>query len=876
MEGHAERFWDELSKTYQAAGSPPLKKLVALGGRLQPPLRSSDATISDWLSGKTVPSKGSSKFFLFVVVRMEKCAAQRPVKGGGGSWRARDRAWWEQLLDRARAERTPAPEGGGPAGPVQLPTPDDLFVGRDEPLRALMDWLEPGAVQSRRPSGSGRGGQGPQDGSEAALRTTASAAALEVTGMGGVGKTTLVVEAARQAVARGWYSGGVLFADLRGHSPIDDAVPDEVLDAFLRTLRPRREPPPVLTEKVRCWGELLDELAAQQRPLLIVLDNVREAGRFTELLPPLPHRALLTSRHTHLNTIRHRVVLAPFPPAEAELFVRLRLRGPNHGLVPAPDHVAMSADDEQVRRIAELCGQLPLALRIVAAVVRSEPDRSLRERVDELARNLLDGMEDDDTDVEGRPLTVRACFSFCYGHLTAARARAFRLLAAAPGQDVSTASAAVLLDVPMDAARLALRGLAGMHLVERSGRGSHELPEAERDHWSMHDLIRLYGEERGRTHAGEDGREDAVGRLLLHYRDGARSAAGIPVITNEDEGVLVALAHRRAVVWLEAERVNVVEAAVSSPASEWRVDLALALDEFFSDRRYYSEWARLAASAVDACRQGHGDRHKEFRALGALASALTGLGRIDEALTALDDADDVAVLLGDRAQALVAQERGVVLANAGRPEEALGSYEAAAALFQAVGDPGGLARTRRLMGDTWSRYGRSEDAEAAYLAAVHFYRMDNDVREEARALGCLGTAQSALGHHQEAIESLEISTEYASRANDVRSHIAGLCQLGLALHRAGQPQASLKHLRAAEQRARMFIYHEDQLGGVLVCLGLVLKERGRFRTALAVFIEAVDVLREVGDAQRLAAAEQALRQLRRILERRRRRRRLSR
>ncbi|MEU0646082.1 tetratricopeptide repeat protein [Streptomyces umbrinus] len=746
-------------------------------------------------------------------------------------------------------------------------------MGREEPLRTLMAWLEPGAGESKGLERRRPGEQGSQDGSATVVRTTASAAALEVIGMGGVGKTTLVVEAARRAVARGWYPGGVLFANLRGHSPSHDAAPDETLDAFLRTLRPREEPLPVLAEKLRRWRQLLDELAAQQRPLLIVLDNVRQAGRITELLPALPHRALLTSRHTHPDAIRHRVVLAPFPPAEAELFVRLRLREPDQDSVTAPDRVAMPAHEEQVRRIAELCGWLPLALRIVVAVLRTEPDRSLRERVDELARNLLDGMEDDDTDAEGRPLTVRACFSFCYGHLATSRARAFRLLAAAPGQDVSTDAAAVLLGVSVDAARLALRGLAGMHLLERSRRGSHELSETALEHWSMHDLLRLYAEERGRIHMEEDGRATAVVRLLHHYHAAARSAAAIPRATGMEEVVSVLYAQRRAEVWLEAERVNVVEAAISAPASAWRVDLALELEEFFSKRHYHAEWARLAAAAVDACRQGYGDRRKEFRTLGDLAEALTGLGRFDEALAALDDADEVAGLLGHRAPALVVQQRGVVLAEAGRLEEALRSYERAYALFHEAGDQAGLADTLRRIGDTWCGLGRPAPAETAYQTAVTYYRMVNDTPGAAAALGSLGNTQAALGHHEEAIESMMIATDYAARNRDVGSHIIGLCNLGLAFHSAGRLRESMEHLRAAEQQARMFLYHEDLLGAVLLRLGLVLKDRGRFRAAHAAFAEAVDVFRELGDAQRLAEAEWTLTRLRRIMERQRLRRR---
>ncbi|WP_307679902.1 tetratricopeptide repeat protein [Streptomyces sp. V4I2] len=832
--------------------------MLAWGRDSKPPVESSTSTVSDWLSGNTIPGTASTEFFLIMVIGLEERAAARP-KGEGGFWTKRDKPWWEQFLTAARAERAPRTA----AGPVQLPTADGLFVGREEPLGGLMDWLDP--------AGGSRDVPGPWEGLEMPARATAAASVLEVTGMGGVGKTALVVEAARQAVERGWFPGGVLFANLRGHSTGHDAIPEETLDAFLRALRPREEPPSVPAEKVRRWRKLLDELAAQQKRLLIVLDNVRQAGQITELFPFLPHRALVTSRHTHTDAIRQRLVLAPFPPAEAEQFVRLRLAEPGHGQVAAPDRDTEAAHADDVRRVAELCGQLPLALRIVVALLRTEPDRSLRERVDELDRTLLDGMEADDTDAEGRPLTVRACFSFCYRHLPAPRAQAFRLLAAAPGQDVSTASAAVLLGVPEDAARLSLRGLATMHLVERSRRGGHELSEAERDHWSMHDLIRLYAEELGRAHASEDGREEAVLRLMHHYRDAARFAAEIPVIRRKEDALGAVLAHRRADVWLEAERVNVVAAATTAPASTWRVELALALEEFLSKRRYYAEWARLAESAVDACRRGHGNRHQEFRALGDLSEALAGLGQFEKALATLDDAREVAPFLGSLAHALVAQQRGVVLGEADRPEEALRSYEAAEALFRQHGDPARLADCLCQIGETWLRCGHPEKAEEAYQAAVAYYRMATDTRGEATALGALGTAQSMLGHHDEAVESLKIATEYTAHTRDLARHIAHLSNLGLTFHRAGRAQESLDHLQEAARLARMFLYHEDQLGRVLMCFGQVLKEQGRLQAAQTVLSKAVYVFRQLaGDPQNLAHAEQDLGRLRRTLERRRR------
>ncbi|KUN59236.1 hypothetical protein AQJ54_39930 [Streptomyces griseorubiginosus] len=866
MAGQSDRFWEELSRTHRAAGAPTLEVMLAWGRAGDPPVVSSPSTVNDWLLGKTIPGPASRAFFLLMVAELERRAAER-ARGGGGFWTVRDQAWWERILTAARAERAPR----SVAGPVQLPTAGAVFVGREEPLRRLMGWLAPAGQDTRAP--------GPQREREATARASSSASVLEVTGMGGVGKTALVVEAARRAAKQGWFEGGVLFADLRGHSAGQDVVAEEAVDAFLRTLRPREEPPSVPAEKVRRWRTLLDELAGQDKPLLIVLDNVRQAGQLAELFPCLPHRALVTSRHTHTDAIRHRIVLSPFPPAEAEQFVRLRLAEPGHGQVAECGRAVEAAHGDDVRRVAELCGWLPLALRIVVAVLRTEPDRSLRERVDELARTLLDGMEDDDTDAEGRPLTVRACFSFCYGHLTPARARAFRLLAAAPGPDLSTASASVLLGVSTDAARLALRGLAGMHLLERSQRGSDRLAETEIEHWSMHDLLRLYADELGRAHADEDKREDAVLRLLHRYRKIAQAAASRPLITPADNPIETLKLHRWVVVWLEMERVNVVAAATSALASPWLVDLALELAEFFGTRRYYAEWARLASSAVDACRSGQGDRGTKAAALRGLAKALTGLGRFDEALTALNDAVEAAAPLDYRLGALLAQERGVVLERANRLEEARNCYETAAAVFDRAGEPLFLADTLRHIGDIWVRCNRFDKAVSAYQNALMYYRVNADKRGEAMALGSLGVAQSGAGHHRDAIEFLETATQYASHT-DLSIYIDSLYQLGMAFHRAGQPQAALKELRKAEQLAREFTYPVDTLGEavkqpglenqlveVLLGLGRVLMECRRPQAARWVLTEAVDILRELGDTQRLAVVEEVLTRLPRPLHR---------
>ncbi|MFE1839893.1 tetratricopeptide repeat protein [Streptomyces sviceus] len=128
-----------------------------------------------------------------------------------------------------------------------------------------------------------------------------------------------------------------------------------------------------------------------------------------------------------------------------------------------------------------------------------------------------------------------------------------------------------------------------------------------------------------------------------------------------------------------------------------------------------------------------------------------------------------------------------------------------------------------------------------------------------------------MGHHDEAIESLKIATHYTGKTRDLTGFIANLANLGLTFHRAGRPKESLEHLQEAAGLARSFLYHDDQLAQVLMCLGQVLKERGRLRAAHTVLSEAVSVFRQlVGDPRHLTQAQRSLGRLSRTLERRRR------
>src|SRR5215472_3701929 len=91
-----------------------------------------------------------------------------------------------------------------------LPDESRVFAGRDADLKQLMDLLNPAGPET------------------AAVRVSA------VAGMGGVGKTELVLHAAHAALRNGWFPGGVLFVDVFGYDPQRRVEAGIALEGMLR------------------------------------------------------------------------------------------------------------------------------------------------------------------------------------------------------------------------------------------------------------------------------------------------------------------------------------------------------------------------------------------------------------------------------------------------------------------------------------------------------------------------------------------------------------------------------------------------------------------------------------------------------------------
>src|SRR5262249_48607638 len=148
----------------------------------------------------------------------------------------------------------------------------------------------------------------------------------------------------------------------------------------------------------------------------------------------------------------------------------------------------VDAEPEAVRSVTELCGHLPLALRVAGNWAATRTNWSLQR----LATRLAD--EDRRLDaLSAGDLRINSAFSLSYTRLAPGAARMFRLLSLVPGSDFSRPMAAVLAGVPLAEAEDLLEELleAGLLVTSRE------------DRFRFHDLLRLYARSRHRVEASE-------------------------------------------------------------------------------------------------------------------------------------------------------------------------------------------------------------------------------------------------------------------------------------------------------------------------------------------------------------------------------------
>ncbi|MEV5017177.1 tetratricopeptide repeat protein [Streptomyces sp. NPDC053780] len=621
-----------------------------------------------------------------------------------------------------------------------------------------------------------------------------------VTGMGGVGKTALAVEAAHRVRARGWFRGGTLFVNLRGYDE-DPVTADQAVLALLDALGVRdSDLPPTVDRQYDAYQTLL---AARRDRMLLILDNASDPAQYLPLLPGTDHHRILITSRDRPDALPVRLIdLETLTPDESVALVSRALHNSDDR------DERPQGEPEALRHLVDLCGHLPLALQIAAGILRRRRHRDIASLVAEIrgagdTTTILD-RGSPGTDLYGRTLVLRPVLETSYRRLPPDQARLLRLLCLAPGAETGTEAITALANLDTESALLLLEDLAARYLVTPVRRADYP---ASPIGWRVHDLVRLFGASlvAADTSLQEEG-ASARERMLDFYHQWAASAddrlnwvPGMP----EPEGFA---SRAQALTWMDSERTGLVAAvqwAKEPRYTDTGVRLAVRLVRYLDWRRYYDEWITVTRTAQEAAHCA-GNHVSEATAYDRLGTALREVGRSRDAIDAHMRSRDLFQATEDRHGEAVAWESlGLALMEAGLLEEAINADIRARTLFQATEDRRGEGNTWNHLGSALLKAGQVREAIDAFTCARNLYQAVEDHNRAGMAWHNLGVALAQADRLKDAIEAFRQASNNHREFEDWHRAGGALNNLALAHQAIGRPtEAHTYFIQCAEAFTR--------------------------------------------------------------------------
>jgi tetratricopeptide (TPR) repeat protein len=648
-----------------------------------------------------------------------------------------------------------------------------------------------------------------------------------VDGMAGIGKTAFAVHAAHQLAVR--FPDGQIFLRLHAHTagqrPVD---PAEALATLLLTtgVAPQQIPPGLEARSATWRGHLAG------KKVLLVLDDAVGSDQVRPLLPGAAGCLVLVTSRRRLTALEEAapISLGTLPPGEAaDLFVRLAGRP---GLQPTEAAVA---------DVTELCGYLPLAIRLVAAGLRHHPAWTIADLAADLAtaRDRLAAMQAED-------VSVAAAFDLSYQDLTVGQQRLFRRLGLHPGADIDAYAAAALDSAGLRATRRRLGELYDQNLIGEHTRGRYRL----------HDLLREHARALAATDDAAD-QQAAVGRLLDYYLHTAVAAsqhtAWRPSVTGPPlSGPAPAWApdlrtEEEAIAWLGTERGN-LHACVGYAAAHARVvhtvRIPAAVSDFLLTEGHWTEAVTLGQVALAAARTA-GDLQGQAWTLNQLGTVQELTGEYPAAAASQAQALQLFRDLSDRhGQACALNQLSTVQRLTGDYAAATASLSQGLRLFHDLGDRRGQAWALTQLGMVQRRTGDYPAATASLTQGLRLFRDLGDRHGQAWALNQLGVVQQLTGDYPAATASLTQALPLFRDQGDLQGQAWALNHLGVVQQLTGDYPAATASLTQALQLFRDLGDRHGQTGAS-INLGEILFISSAYREARGYFAQALSITRDI-------------------------------
>ncbi|MEU4195015.1 tetratricopeptide repeat protein [Kribbella sp. NPDC026611] len=720
----------------------------------------------------------------------------------------------DQFLTVARGKRDrPGPAANAPTA-AAIPAP----------------WQLPPAV----PDFTGRAAQ--MDAILAVLRTSkgvpnAAVGLVAVTGMGGIGKTALAVQAAHTLTDS--YPDGHLYLNLRGYGPGRPMTSTEALQQLLRSLGLDVQ---LIPDGVDEAAALLRSKLAGRR-VLILLDNATDVRHVLPLLPGSPgSAAIITSRGS----------MADLPGARQ---IRLDALSDTEAVellagVIGRDRVA--AEPAAAESLALFTGRLPLAVRLIGGRLAARPHWPVQHLVELLSdeERRLDTFGSDETGVRASIASSVRFLDSSDRDVDRAAVGVLPLLSVPDGADLHVVVAAALLDLPVRRTAAILERLVDLNLLESAA------PERYR----FHDLIRAYARELAEEKLTPEERDAGLARMIRFYTGFAWAAQSLTHATSPRlalatvsiEPLPVLSSSSTALRWLDDEQRNLMDrfhqAETSSLADSTLLsELSLALFGYGEARGRWSVMRALARGSVERAEQAglltmaawlQHDRAIPDVEIGDLEPARLQLLRALEMFRATGD------LIG---QARCCSSISHVLEREGKADEALAMINEALQLSRDL--PGSPIEgvTYLALGALLNRLGRFGEADKAFAQSLALATGPQDKRSLAKRYLNAGISHVAVGRFADAIEPLRKGSDASAGIGDGIGQAETEEVLAMAFAAQGEFGQAEEHARAGLTLARAF-GHGLREGRLLLQLARIAAAAGEPAQAEAFLADALPIL----------------------------------